>query len=1002
MILLKSREKNKIKETKNYMKPEKLIMNAFGPFSTKQEIDFSKLAESGMFLITGPTGSGKTTIFDALTFALYGTASGDARQSSSFKSDHADIGELCYVELSFYVNGKRYVIRRQPTQNKLGRGDKLISVGESVSLLLPDNIQITGGLEVKKLIDEIMGINEKQFKQIVMLAQGEFKKLLEAPSKEKKEIFRRIFDTDIYKKLNDKLKQKNDELYSQMTLCKTKISAACSMIESRNDELTALKMHEHIDFDVVYKLLSQEIDSVSKDINALDIQIKENDNDLKKINIDLAIEINNKFTEMDKLIEEEKRLELIKQEIHNKRTILDNLKKAEKIKVIDDKINNRKSEFDKNSANIEKLSFDLDSAEIHYNKTISEREAILKSSETVSLLFSKANELSAELVKSKSYFKLESDCKENQKEREALRNKLSVAKALFDLAVKREGWETNSELIANLNAISDYQRLLMVAKNELSALIEQYHNKYEAFIKSGAYVLSKELKEGVPCPVCGSVHHPDPASRDENYPSKQEVDDLNSLCAQKEKECFELSHKIDLLVDGLKKSGISPHDNIHKWCEDKLSALYMHQDELYKAISEGEKQIGGIISSEDIAAKSLDKRAGVVSLIDKISAKLEALENVHAKYEEELKIYESGVKIRNPEAIECELKETDIKRRKIQEQQEIIEKNISDSISLISDLKGQIKSLKNANEIMKAEIIESEKSLTKLLGEYGFDDISSCRRHYDDFSKIEVIEKEVNDYDIRIKICKDRLNALDFELIGKQRSDIEKLKEIFEEKIQKGDELLKQINKLELLLTNNKNCRQQIEKEIKHYRKIEDEYYVIAELYRLSNGDNAANVPFENYVLASYFNDIISAANLRFSKMTNSRYQMKRREEKEKYGRQSGLDIEIIDNYTGKERHVNTLSGGESFEASLSLALGLADIIQSYCGGIKIETMFIDEGFGTLDAQSLDTAISTLMSLRGSGILIGIISHVSELKEKVKTQIEIVTSKGGSTLVIKE
>lgn len=216
-----------------------------------------------------------------------------------------------------------------------------------------------------------------------------------------------------------------------MTLCKTKISAACSMIESRNDELTALKMHEHIDFDEVFKLLSQEIDSLSKEINALDIQIKENDNDIKKINIDLAIEINNKFSEMDKLIEEEKRLELLRQQIHNKRIILDNLKKAEKIKVLDDNINNRKSELSKNTQNIEKLLFNLESAEIQYSKTISEREGILKSGETVSLLFSKANELSTELVKSTAYFKLKSDCDANQKERETLRNKLSVTKSSF-------------------------------------------------------------------------------------------------------------------------------------------------------------------------------------------------------------------------------------------------------------------------------------------------------------------------------------------------------------------------------------------------------------------------------------------------------------------------------------------------------------------------------------------------------------------------------------------
>lgn len=773
------------------MKPKNIKISAFGPYKNEIEIDFTKLGDNGIFLITGDTGSGKTTIFDAISFALFGEVSGSNRPVASLRSDFSEQDIETFVELEFTHKNQKYKIRRNPTYQRLKKkGDGFTTTSADASLQYGENI-ITGSKNVDNKIEEILGINAKQFKQISMLAQGEFFKILFAESKERTEIFRKIFDTDIYNIITKKLGEK------------TKIV---------KEELQQLK-----DFFVV---------------NTANIIFQEKN-----------LQINSK--ELNELIAKNI-LEELEKEIKLNTEICDNIEKN--IEEQEKKTNKLEEELKAQIQKNEKIDI--------YNLLKQKREELNQKQEKIEetkIQIQKSQEI-ANVVK--------------PKEEKLLESQNEIEKAKQELK-KLEKQIANKEIEGQpqkLKSVSEYEQKL----KEYEKINIEYIEKEDEFFREQAGILAEKLEKNKPCPVCGSLEHPHIAQKSENVLTKEELDKLKNKLEENHKKLLQI------------------RDNIAK-----------EREELIKNITLKEEK-------------------------------------------------------------EKQLDEKEKKQKAIKE--------------------------------------EYEKTYKKL----GFDTEEQYKKSILNKNQIEKLTKEIEQYNKDITINDTKIKEIEQEVKNLKKEDL--TEKTFELRNQKNqlDELRKIQTKQKGIYDNNNRILQLLSKNEKELSKKIEEFNIVEELYKTSSGTlyGKKRIEFEQYVQTTYFDMIIVEANKRLLNMTENRFQLIRKESSEKVSDRLGLELEVIDNYNGKKRDVKSLSGGEAFKAALSLALGLSDIIQSYSGGIIIDTMFIDEGFGSLDTESREQAINTLSQLIGNNKLIGIISHVTELKERIDKKIIITKTNNGSRVQI--
>lgn len=919
------------------MRPVRLTMSAFGPFAEKVILEMDRLGESGLYLITGDTGAGKTTIFDAITFALYGEPSGEVRDSRMLRSKYALPEAPTEVELVFLNGGKKYTIRRNPEYDrKKSRGDGLTREPANAELWLPDGNVISKSKEVTARIEEILGINKAQFTQISMLAQGDFQKLLLASTEERKAIFQKIFHTENYSRLQTDLKTQALSLEAEYRrLSENRKQCIRDISVPENDELAAdleQAKADRLPFDSVWELLEKliEKDEVS-----------------------------------EKMISEEKtQLEKEKSEIDER------LGKAEAYRKIEASLkNNTEKLASEEQARIQALAtLAEEEAKQSESESISERigelNTLLPEYEVLALNRETADDLLSGTETARSEYSLrKSDNDSLASELEKMKTeRLTLEKADAEkesLSFRITGLEQEMKSLSELRLDLDEYVLRVsrkeVLQEELRACIsearekrEQYDGMHQAYLDDMAGILSSSLKEGIACPVCGSVLHPCPAHKKEKAPTKTELD-------RAEKAMTAAQHK----------------------CEETQTET----ERAKTRAEEKEKQLRDA-SLELLNCTDMEKLAS--ELAKKENENREQFQTLQLKREE------NESKLKRKAELEETIPQRENDHRKETESLQQLEKKItSDDIRL----KGLLE-----------QIIEQKKKLP----------LESREEAETEISQLQTRKKEIDD---AIAVARKNLNDIKEKISGFQTA-IEEAQNVLKNRKETNTEtdterglvirdrlmfLNASEKKTASRLDANRGILTKLSDQSKQIKQLDSKLSCVKTLSDTANGNLSGKekIMLETYIQMTYFDRIIARANTRFLKMSNGQYELKRRAEAENNRSQSGLDLDVIDHYNGTERNVKTLSGGETFKASLSLALGLSDEIQSSAGGIRLDSMFVDEGFGSLDEESLDQAINVLSSLSAGNRQVGIISHVTELKEKIDRQIVVTKRKsGGSTVRI--
>ena len=895
------------------MKPINLKISAFGPYKDEVNIDFTKLGENGIFLITGDTGAGKTSIFDAISFAIFGEVSGSNRPIQTLRSDFADINIDTYVELEFIHKNRKYKILRNPSYEKPKKKGEGFTKKSADASLEYDDVVVSGIKNVDIKIEEILGINAKQFKQISMLAQGEFLKILFAESKERTEIFRKIFDTNIYnsiaRKLKEKLKTNEDKLKE---LKNSFITNTANILWKEEKNINLDNKINEIDIDNVLKELEQELEKNKEENTNIEEEITKQEKEIKVIeeNISKQEELNLKIENYKQLLTKQNEYKKQEEEIEKlKNKIAQNQKIREVIKPKVDKVNNEKEIIKKLEKDLEIIKRNIqigDKKEIEHDKKI----------EIV-------NKIGEEYKDYNNYL-------ETKKE---LLEKANIIKSIEELTIRKN------------NYLKEYEQL----EKEYKIINNEYLEKESEFFKEQVGIIAEKLEENKPCPVCGSITHPNIAKKSRSVLTKEELERLkenleirqnNKL--KKQEECIKVNSQINILIQ-----------EIGKESDNKLE----------------------LESAKNKLKEEFNANKEKIMLIE---------QTISREYKNILN------------------KDLDITKFEYEKFKDHI-------INLINLEKNDLVKSKTLQEEKMNQLQESNLRLDKYTKEYLNELLKLGFKNEEEYNKIlltnieiENTQKNIEDFTRNVAINNTKISDLEKEAKGKSTKDLkiqkEKLMAYKNILTEKRKEYVKVKGKLDnnmriykLLLENAKELKQKIK-----------DFIIYDELSRTANGTLAGKkrIEFEQYVQATYFDMVILEANKRLAKMTENRYFLIRKEEPEKISDKIGLDLEVKDNYNGKIRDVKSLSGGEAFKAALSLALGLSDVIQSYSGGIVVDTLFIDEGFGSLDTESREQAINTLSLLIDNNKLIGIISHVTELKERIDKKIIVTKTSDGSKIEI--
>lgn len=1034
------------------MRPIKLTISAFGPYASKQVIDFEELKGRNIFVISGKTGAGKTTIFDAISYALYGEASGESRETDSLRSHFADDNTETYVELEFELRGEKYTVNRVPKQKKKkARGEGYTEKSADATLTLPDGKVITKVKNVTDKIIEILGITREQFKQIVMLAQGEFKKLLLADSVEREGIFRKIFNTYDFEKIQAELKDKAANLSKNRTKSKHEMEINLKNIKGEHD----IVIDEYVDFPLVIEKLKDLLERDNNIYKTLNEEGKEVDNNLQVKNQEKAIiETNNNLLKEKEIITKALEELLSKEdEYKNKsKTIIDG-KNAKELKYIEDKLiettkklTKREEDYNLSLKNIDSLKLKQEEA----NKLLQIEESKECDREKLSVEINNLNKLEEKIIELDSLNNKVMHLKQsaensklqiinNKKETEELKkSKEEKELQLKDIAtLETKKVELESDIKAKNKTLDEVRELFKVIRSfqntyiehnnkakeykefevEYKKVKENYEKMDDLYQKEQAGILASKLQENEPCPVCGSTNHPNKATIKENLkiPTKEELKVAKENLDKLEKENLEKINNLTTLNSN-KTTYLEQVNNHLSMLSATLNIDKTFNSETAKVVKNLGTELKSVIDKlKDELLKVIDK----ISLKEKIEKELNLitttinerehslikLEECEKNYTTELtqnitKIDEYKKEI--PENI-TDLKTLnnliEVKTKELNISKEKLAKLRLENENLAKKLEGENSTSKEINksiEELKLEIANNKANFNEAIKEQGFDNIQTYEDAKLQISMVESLEKEVENYNSELKLTK----AKQEDIINKTKDivfmDITTIDEEIRSIQNNKKELESKLRELHAIIVGNKTILKNVENLNIEFKEIEEEYKVLGELADLANGKKAPYISFERYILASYFEDIIEAANIRLEKMTGDRFSLIRKTSKSKGAGQKGLELEIYDNYTDSSRDVSSLSGGESFKASLSLALGLSDIVQSNAGGVSLDTMFVDEGFGTLDPQSLDNAIDSLLELQRGGRLVGIISHVEELKERIDAKLEVTSTSKGS------
>lgn len=927
------------------MKPLKLTMSAFGSYAGKNVIDFTG-QQQGIFLITGDTGAGKTTIFDAITYALYNQTSGGERNGNMMRSQYARPETETYVELEFLYRGQTYRVRRNPDYKitKTLKNGKIREqkVPHSVELTLPDGTVFP---EKKNATDakiiEILGLTADQFSQIVMIAQGDFLKLLYTKSDERKMIFSKLFRTDIYWKIQENLRRKSMEMDER-------IQENDRAFEQEKSRIMPLPESEEIPLDELVERLRERLKDALKEQNLRRANVEELNKKITKYE-----EINKLFVSLEKIRQTGRELEARQAESKERRQQIENARKADKVLVAEQQNLRQQQAVEQSAQAIAKMGETLaDDQEMFETLKTQLQEAEAKQKREAADTQKKMLALEQSFPSYEALQNARSEEQQAKKVWEDLRktSEESFHKKAAGIAALKEQQKRQEQIVEQTK--KNWEQTSLSA----SESAKHYEHMYEAFLKEQAGILAENLSAGCPCPVCGSTVHPDPAKLSDHAVTELEVEQAKKTRAAAEE-------KRDLAY----------------------AAFEAEKTEKQKLAQAVEKEEADFVLAQTIAKQQRkEAEQNYVSLqktAEQIREKL-----VYPSLAEAKKQYAAMQK-----ALEAAEQEMERKRQKVSELAEAM-----------NTLKGQKLAEEENQKTAKKLAAKTEKEYAKLLEKSGFVSEETYHLAILPERSRSKLEREEKEYESQCLRQQSEQKLLEKQVSGKTYTDTTELNEQLKAEKQALKEAEKTYMELHTAYENDRSVLQNCAVYLEKGKKLESEDQVIKSLSKTANGrlSGSAKIDFETYIQRQYFKQIIHEANKRLLTMSNHQFILKLKEEANT-GRKTneGLDLSVYSLVTDSERDVKTLSGGESFLAALAMALGLSDIVERSAGAIHLDMMFIDEGFGSLDAQSRQQAIEVLAELAGDSRMVGIISHVTELKEQIDRKLVVNRTDNGSRAV---
>ena len=928
------------------MRPLKLTMSAFGPYAGSTEVDFTSLGDRGLYLITGDTGAGKTTIFDAITFALYGEASGEIRESSMLRSKYADAKTPTFVELIFALGGREYCVRRNPEyQRPKARGEGFTLQKSDAELVLPDGKIIARQKEVNQQIIEILGIDRSQFTRIAMIAQGDFRKLLFASTEERKKIFQKLFHTHLYQTLQDELKRASGQLKKQFEGASASTDQYVESILCAEDHPLSAKITQAREHQI----------PVSEAVGILE-ELMASDRASEEVLEQAEQELSAKISSADQTLaiareqeKQKKSLAAAKVQLAEENSRMerrkDALETALKAKPQIEELNGQAADLKAQLSEYEQLDSLIDEVSLLSRKITKNQHDFNQKSE-------KLEALQSALRMQKQELESLQDAGEVEVKMMAQREKLQQrGEDLDGLQVDLTELEQLDQNL--LQEQQEYQKKQAAAEKSQAA----YDHMRKAYLDEQAGILAQDLVEGQACPVCGSTHHPHPAKISLEAPTKEQLEQAGALAEQAAKRAGEASQKAGRLRGRL---------------DGKKQVVIKAAGELL--------EIGSSAGSGKDAASDLSHiQKALQTQQQETTAALEALQEELKEAAERRKrraelaksIPETEEKRNQLEAALQELKATGVslmaQREAAEKQQKILQEKLAYPTK--AEAEAEIRRLTQEQKTLADSIDAAEKSLQEGAKQLAALEatISQTQRQLAEQDEIDLTAEEARR-----------------ETLATQQQKAATQKQEIHARVAANQTTLKKVQERQAQLG-----------------EVEAKWRWVKALADTAGGTltGKEKIMLETYVQMAYFDRIIARANVRFLVMSGGQYELKRRREAENNRSQSGLELDVVDHYNGSQRSVKTLSGGESFKASLSLALGLSDEIQASAGGIRLDTMFVDEGFGSLDEESLAQAIESLAGLADGNRLVGIISHVPELKQRIEKQILVRKDRSGGSHV---
>lgn len=984
------------------MKPLTLKMTAFGPYAGTQEIDFTQLNAGGIFLISGPTGAGKSSIFDAVSFALYGAAGSENRDNQGLRSQHAAPDAVCEVEYRFSLHGKTYQVVRSPRQVRQGRQGRDVAIAPKAKLTMPDGTVLSGVDEVNSALEKLLGLDRLQFKQTVMLAQGEFRRLLDAKSSEKQEIFRRLFATEQYNAITRQLEQQAKALEQQskeLTNSLEQLSRSASLPNRQEGVPVAEQLEGQNRAD------ASALTEMERQAETLRAQ-------RDKIHLEEAEELNR---QLDVLEAERKNwaylqgrkeaMDAAGQEIARYRATAD-------LRAAREALAQGEHSLLQTQKQLEQAQREWDSAKGTLADYLPQKEQIPVWQAEQEKCRAAAAELEPMLAAALQREEREKAAAETSAKLE----KLSRQVQILELLSQRAGHLRQER---EMNEAAQLWEQITARQQELQTLTVQYWEQREkfvsaqnAFLNGQAAVLAGTLKEGSPCPVCGSVHHPSPAQDSGQVPTQKQVDALQKKMDSTQQEGSDKAQALTALLSDFSnryQTALFLKAPIDRKALGTDGFLTQMSGELQNRTQSAhasrgplEEKLRNLKAEKALSDPQYSDPEKVEKMLGKYTAQREQLSQTRAGQEEQLKAFTGSAapskQIQNSinqtrskiEALSKQIQDTQIHHDRLEQQAQAAEK-------ITGNAKEQYK-------LAEQQMLKRRAAFMELLQRHGYPDRESFQAEAARLApaRMEKLIRDYDQYQRDFSSASGRVEALETQLKGKERADIESLRTAAKELDQRQKALEAQRADCLSRRKLNTGILEQMTAAEAEQKNLQDSYGDLGELARITKGENAQMLSFERFVLASYFENVIDMANIRLSGMTEGRYSLSRSGEREKYGRASGLDLMVFDAHTGRERHVSTLSGGESFQAALALALGLADVAGMFAGGVSMDSIFIDEGFGALDPETLERAVSVLTDLSGggNGRTVGVISHVESLKERIRRKIIVTPGVDGSSVSV--